>query len=136
MAERAFEHLAARWNGPGWRWWTLLAGVLLVPLTALLAAGVAELTDEAFEPLLLLFLIVEILAASLLGSGLLDSLTRKMTRGGLARESTDYVNAADKMGDLEALEERNREAQDRLTIRAGLIVLPLIITFVFFMTRI
>lgn len=136
MIERGVAVVSALWFGPHWRWWSLGLGILLVPLSALVALVVSSLTGDAFTPLLLLFLIVEILTVSLLGSGFLCSLTDKMIRGGLARDSTEFVDRMEMASDLEAIEKREEAARDELTIRAGLIVLPLIAAFVYFMTQI
>ncbi|HLT19750.1 MAG TPA: hypothetical protein VKZ96_09845 [Thermomicrobiales bacterium] len=132
---RGVEMVSAWWYGPRWRWWSLLLGILLIPLSALAAALVSALTGDDLIPLLLLFLIIEILFVSLLGSGFLRSLTDKLIRGGLARDSTEFVDRVENASDLESMEKREQAARDELTIRAALIVLPLIAAFIYFMTQ-
>lgn len=135
MYSQALASLRDRWDGERWRSWTLVAGVALLPVSAALAGLVGLLTGESVLPLLLLFLVVEILATSIVGSGLMDSMTSRMSRGGLTRESAELVDRGQNESDLMAAEERNRELRDRRTIRSGILVLPLIVGFVALLTQ-
>lgn len=131
----ALASMRERWDGDRWRWWSLLAGFALLPVSAALAGIVGLITGERMLPLILLILVVEIFVTSIVGSGLLDGMTSKMSRGGLTREGADFVDRAETEAELEAIEERQRELKDRRTVRAGIFVLPLIVAFVALLTR-
>lgn len=78
-----------KWDGPHWRWWSLLAGVALLLVTIAIGALLALVLGQDIIAFILLLLIAEVLGISAVGSGLLDSATRTMNRGGMAREGAD-----------------------------------------------
>lgn len=128
------EVMSLHWNGERWRLWSFLAGLASIPVSALVALVIGAVTGERVVPLILLFLVALILIASLIGSGIIDTLSSQMNRGGLARESTDDIDRALEEGGATESDERNREQDDRRTIRAGLFILAPIAAFVYFMT--
>ena len=132
--ESVVDLLAERWDGPRWRWWTVAGGVLLSFLLATVAVVVAALMDQRVVPLLMLFLIVVILAGSIVGSGILDSMTSRMSRGGLARETTELVEEALTDKDRRRQERQLRQVQDRRTIRSALFIVGPGILFIYLMT--
>ena len=133
MNESAIDTILTHWDGPRWRWWALVAGLVAVSLAAFAALVIAWITDQSFVPLAMLALVAVILGGSLVGSGFIDSLTSRMTRGGLARESTDLVEAARSESERESTILSNQEARDRRTIRAGLFILGPVAAFVYLM---
>ncbi len=126
--------LDARWSGERWRLWSFVAGLVSIPLALLLAAIVGLVTGERVVPLVLLFLVIAILTASLVGSGIIDTLSTQLNRGGLARESTDDINRALEAGDVKSAQEESELRRDIRTMRAGLFVIAPIVAFVYFMT--
>lgn len=129
--ESTIDTFLTHWDGHRWRWWALATGVLSVPIAALIALLISWITGERYVPLAMLVLITVILVGSLVGSGFIDSLTSRMTRGGLARESTDFVEATQSDGDRERNAQREKGARDRRTIRAGLFILGPMVAFVY-----
>jgi len=122
--------LLALWDGPRWRWWTLLAGIALVPLSVGIGALIALALGQDTIALIMLILMVELLIVSVIGSGLLDSMSRRMSRGGLARETFDLDELNRRLGKTsEENEEAEQARRDRRTIRAGLLALPITIAF-------
>lgn len=113
-----------RWDGPAWRWWALGAGVALAVVTGLfgvvLAAGIGG--DE--RSLTLLGLLVELSVAGLAGSGMLEGLSSRAIAGGMARQPLP-----ERRKPVRQISETDRLRRDRVTLRAGLIALPLLITF-------
>lgn len=128
------EILDAYWSGERWRLVTFFAGCAGVLAAIVLAFVVSVVTGERLVPLILLFLVSSILAASLIGSGIIDTLSSQMNRGGLARESTEDIDKALKSSDSEQAKARDKERRDVRTVRAGLFVIAPIIAFVYFMT--
>jgi len=127
------DRLAERWDGARWRLWTFLGGVASVPAVVAVASAVALVSGERLVPLILLLLVGLILAGSLVGSGIIDTLSSQLNRGGLARESTDDVDKALDRGDSNEPTETELQ-RDRRTIRAGLFILAPIAAFIYFMT--
>jgi hypothetical protein len=118
-----------RWDGAHWALWTLLAGCLLALATLASAALVALLFDQDVTAFMMLLLMGELLVLSTFGSGLLDGMSRRMSRGGLARETADLD---ERFANDPAYKERTEAEQrrrDRRTVRAGLLTLPLLLTF-------
>ena len=129
-----FETVIAGWNGERWKLWTLLGGILAVPLAIIIAGIVSLATGQRLIPLVLLALVAIILVGSIIGSGIIDTLTGQMNRGGLARESTEHIDRS-----LEEMSTKDREIQakalrDQRTLRSGIFLVPPIVAFVFFMT--
>ena len=115
-----------RWDGRHWRWWALLAGVVLTALAIGLAAVVSTLTGEKMMPLTFLFVTALLFVLSMIGSGMFDGLASRTIAGGLARQPAEdtRVKRAEP-GDTD------RHRRDRRTIRAGLAALPIFVTFIF-----
>jgi hypothetical protein len=65
------------------------------------------------------------LILSVTGSGMLDGLAGRAVAGGLARQPAEDVR-----GQRKPPSDADRARRDRRTIRAGLVVLPLFVTFV------
>jgi hypothetical protein len=124
------EALRDIWDSPHWRWWTLLAGILLVLISAGVAVVVATVIGHNPRALTLLFLMVEAFTISLVGSGMLDGLSRRMSRGGLARETSDIDEMRERMTGKRKLSDEEVALRDRRAIRSGLLVLPVIIGFI------
>lgn len=147
------EHLGERWSGPGWRWWSLAAGAALAG--ALWGVGVVLDGVRGIDggPLGGVLLISALLIVSLLGSGMLDSVTSRVRTGGggggvgggsgLQRRTPPGSDPAAQMttDDLPVRRSRRhrrgrnpgwndaeQERQDRRTIRCGLVALPLFVT--------
>ncbi len=128
------ETLENHWSGPRWRLWSIIAGVVSVPVTILVAFLASVITGERLVPLILLGLVIVILATSLVGSGIIDTLSSQLNRGGLARETTEDIDRAlgeDRKGS-DAV--RAKAGEDRQTIRSGLFILAPIAAFLYFMT--
>lgn len=122
--------IQARWDGPRWRWWTILVGMALVALSAAVGALFALVLNQDSTALIMLILLVELLIFSITGSGVLDSMSRRMSRGGLARETVDIDELSARLGqDLEYDSEAEQARRDRRTIRAGLLALPVMMAF-------
>ena len=122
--------LLTLWDGPRWRWWTLLAGIAVVPLSVGIGALFALALSQDTVALIMLILMVELLIVSVIGSGLLDSMSRRMSRGGLARETFDLDELNRRLGKTSEKDDETEQARrDRRTIRAGLLALPITLAF-------
>jgi hypothetical protein len=128
------EALADRWEGERWRLWSFVAGAAAVPVALAVAFVITAVSGERFVPLALLLLVAVILAGSVVGSGVIDTLSSQMNRGGLARESTGDVDRALDVGGPVNDASGPTHQKDMRTIRAGLFVLAPIAAFVYFMT--
>lgn len=117
------------WDGTYWQFWTLLAGCLLTIASLALGSLIAALLGQDARALMMLLLLAELLIFSVAGSGLLDSMSRRMSRGGLARETADLDALLANDSRQAELEEVERARRDRRTVRAGLLTLPLLLTF-------
>ena len=128
------ETIGSRWSGPKWRLWSFVGGILSVGLVIAIAFLISIVSGERLIPLVLLLLVAVILITSVFGSGIIDSLSSQMNRGGLARETTDDVDRA--LGDGRGAEPdlNSDEQDDRRTIRSGLFIIGPIAAFVYFMT--
>jgi hypothetical protein len=118
--------LKGAWSGRHWRWWTLVAGSALTGLLCGAAVLVAWAFDADSASLALLLLVVALLAISLVGAGVLDRLSARMIQGGLARQPAQQPDEAERKQSLSDTEMRRR---DRLTMRAGIMVLPVFRVF-------
>lgn len=123
------QQLLDQWDGARWAWWTLLAGCLLTGVTLALAALIALLFGQDATAVMMLLLMAELLVFSTSGSGLLDGMSRRMSRGGLARETADLDERLSKDPEYKERTEAELQRRDRRTIRAGLLTLPLLLTF-------
>lgn len=132
---RDLNDVAERWNGAAWRWWALAAGLGLVVATAGIAWLVVRVAGESFPALLSLALLAELLLLSLLGSGLMTGTSRRMSRGGLARETATIDIDHRSPEEREADKERDRAAKDRRTIRMGIMALPVALTLIYLLAR-
>jgi len=118
------ETIKDRWDGPYWRWWALGGGVALTGITAIAAIVIAALIGGDGRSLALLALIVELFGTGLLGSGMLEGLSGRAIAGGMARQPLPEQRKR-----ARPISESDRAHRDRITIRASLIALPLLITF-------
>jgi hypothetical protein len=113
-----------QWSGPAWRWWALGGGLLLAVLTSAVAGAIAAITDGDARSLTLLGLLAELCIAGAVGSGMFEGLTARAIAGGMARQPLPERRKADR-----TLSDADRLRRDRLTLRAGLIALPLLAVF-------
>lgn len=114
-----------RWDGPHWRWWSLLAGIAASGLTLAIAAAVSAVLAESTRPLAFLFMTVLLLGISTVGSGMFDGLAARAISGGLARQPAD-----DERAQRPVPSEEDRDRRDRRTVRCGLAALPALAAFV------
>ena len=121
------DWLIERWNGPRWWLWTFAAGLLLLAATVAVAVALAYLLGHNPAALTMLGLLIEILVISIIGSGFVDSLSRRLSMGGLARETADLEEMTE--SERERVIEYDRRRSERKTLAAGIIVLPLFVTF-------
>lgn len=127
------ERFDTRWNGERWRLWAFIAGFACIAISIVVAVVVAAITGERVVPLVLLFLVASILIASLIGSGIIDTLSSQLNRGGLARESTEDIDRAIGTRDEKDVRRQEESRREMRTIRAGLFVIAPIIAFLYFM---
>jgi hypothetical protein len=120
------DALKGAWRGPHWRRWSFGAGAALAIATASIVPVVALLVDRDPSSLTLLVLAVEAICIALVGAGLLERLSGRMIAGGLSRQPhPDTLQSH-----LHSPTDEDRARRDQLTIRAGLIVLPVVTIFV------
>lgn len=129
------EDLREHWNGPHWRWWALAGGVGLVLLTAALAYLASIVLEQSTSTLLAPGLLAELLVLSMMGSGVLNATSRRMSRGGLARETATLDVDHGAREPSTADKERDREARDRSTIRSAIMLLPVLLAFIYLLAR-
>ncbi len=129
------EKIREHWNGPFWRWWALAAGGAIVGLTALMALLLSLIVGQSMAALLAIALLAELLILSMIGSGTLTATSRRMSRGGLARETATLDLDYKSQEQSEAEKERDRKARDRRTIRIATMILPLILTLMYLLAR-
>lgn len=124
-----------RWDGPARHWWALLAGCSLVLVSALIGLIAGFITGQPASALLTILLIIELLVLCMMGSGLMLATSRRMSRGGLQRE-TATIDIDHRLPETREAE-RNREQQrrDRQTIRAACMALPVLIVLVYLLVR-
>ena len=127
-----------RWIGPRWRWWALLAGVALSAACLLLGALIAALFGADAPSLMLLLLMLALVVVALVGAGLLERLNSRMITGqGLERQPLPEQRRRPPMPGARVVMEKSaeQERRDRTTIRAGLMVLPLLAAFFYLLFR-
>ena len=132
------EALRERWTGSRWRWWALLAGIALTGACLLLGWLLGEAFGADAPSLMLLCLMLALVVVALVGAGLLERLSSRMIVGqGLERQPLPEDAKPRKPGDprVTFTKTAEQERRDRTTIRAGLMVLPLIIAFGFLLYR-
>ena len=118
------ESFHDNWDGRHWRWWALLAGVVLTALALALAAVLATIFDQNTAPLAFLFVTVVLFSFSMIGSGMFDGLASRAVSGGLSRQPAEDTRANRPTPD-----DIDRARRDRRTIRCGLAALPSFIVF-------
>lgn len=124
------ERLRGDWSGPRWRWWALGAGIALTALCLLAAAALAATIGANVASLALLFLMTALMAAALVGAGLLDRISGRMLMNrGLERQPLPPEQGTLSAASGGRANPAGQERRDRQTIRAGLIVLPLLAAF-------
>lgn len=122
-----------RWDGPRWRWWALAVGLALTGLCALLGAALGALFNADVPSLILLFVTLALFISAIIGAGLLERVTGRVALSqGLERQPPAAQPHARQPLDPRAPIERTPEMErrDRNTIRAGLVVLPLLAVFI------
>lgn len=118
------ESFRDRWEGPAWRWWSLLAGVVLAALAAVLGGVISLVSGRALAPLVMIALLVELLVLSGRGSGMLEGRAGRAIAGGMARQPLPERRRRG-----QNLSEAERQRRDRSTIRSGLLALPVLAAF-------
>lgn len=126
-AELLRDRFRDGWDGPRWWLWTFGAGVVLVLLTVAVMVPLAYLLGHDPKALTMLGLLAEILILSMLGSGFVDSMSRRLTMGGLTRETADLGNVTE--SERERAAEEQRQKAERRTLRAGIVVFPMFLLF-------
>ncbi len=121
------DSIRKRWEGHRWRWWALAAGAVLVGITLLIAGAISLVREGEWASLALLGLTLELALLGVIGSGMLDGLSGRAIAGGMARQPLPDSRMARPTGAAPGEAEQRR--RDRKTIRAGLIALPVFITF-------
>ena len=129
------ENMRERWDGPHWRWWALAGGSGIVMLTSVLATLASIILDQSIAALLALGLLAELLILSMMGSGMLGATSRRMSRGGLARETATLDVDYTAREQSTAEKERDRDARDRRTIRFAVMLLPVLLALVYLLVR-
>lgn len=128
-AEALRDRFSDGWDGPRWWLWTFGAGVVLVLLTVVLMVPLAYLLGHDPKSLTMLGLLAEILILSMLGSGFVDSMSRRLSMGGLARETANLEDMTE--SEQERVVEDQRRKAERRTLRSGIVVFPMFLLFCF-----
>lgn len=123
--------LRNRWDGQHWRWWALVAGLLIVPGMAVIAILFSLVLGDPIKGLWTFGLLAALFVLSLLGSGMIKNTSRRVTRGGLAHRSATIETDNRSPEERKAEEERERKELDRRTIRMGIMALPVFVTFIY-----
>lgn len=120
----------ARWHGPDGKWWALAAGIGIVVLTALVAATGAIAFEQDGRAMFVVGVLLELAVLCIIGSGLLTTTSRRLSQGGLTRETTFIDSRRRNLTEGHPRRERDRSAQDRRTVRMGTMALPLFIALI------
>lgn len=123
------------WNGPHWRFWAFISGIGMVGAATLAAWISSSIAEQPFTALLSIGLLAEMLVLSMMGSGMLTATSRRMSRGGLARETATLDIDSQSAERSELGQARYNAARDRRTTRAGIILLPSLLTFIYLLAR-
>lgn len=129
------DDMRGHWDGPHWRCWALAGGFGIVALTTALATLASVVLDRSMTALLAIGLLAELLILSMMGSGMLSATSRRMSRGGLARETATLDIDYSAREQSAAEKEHDRGARDRRTIRFAIMLLPALLTFVYLLAR-
>jgi len=125
----------APWNRLDWRWQALAAGIALVLTTALVALLASLVTSERASVFLTIGLLAELFILCMIGSGMLSGTSRRMSLGGLQRETatidTDFKPPEKRKVD----KERDQQMRDQRTIRIGIMALPVFLAFIYMLFR-
>lgn len=127
------------WDSPHWRWWSLVGGCLLVAAGVLIGFILGLITGEEVRPLIALVFFAIVMVLSLIGSGMIESVNRRVTGEG---EDSRQLRRKRMRGESDEEEERplteeervlkaEQEKQDRRTVAAGLALLPVIVVFLY-----
>jgi hypothetical protein len=114
------------WTGRHWRWWTLAAGAVLTGMLVVIAVLLALVSGADGASLTLLLLGLALVGTALVGAGALERLSARMIQGGLTRQPLPDQAPS---GDQPATRAADRERRDRVTIRSGLMILPMLLVF-------
>lgn len=98
--------------------------------STIVAALLSILLGERASVLVIVALLAELFLISMVGTGMLTATSRRMSRGGLTRETAtiDIDRRPPEKRELDA--ERDRVERDRRTIRAGIMALPVFLSLV------
>lgn len=133
------ELFRSLWDSPHWRWWSLLGGVLLVVAGLLIGFILSLITGEDIRPLIALVYFAVVMVLSLIGSGMIEGINRRVTGEDLdprklrrqrMRGDQDEDEERPLTEEERALKEA-QEKQDRRTVAAGLALLPVIAVFLY-----
>ena len=107
----------------------------MAAMTALPAGLIAAITGQPFSAIMALGLLAELLVLSMMGSGMLSGTSRRMSLGGLSRETAtlDIDERLSKHSETERA--RDSQLRDRRTTRAGIMLLPALLTFIYLLAR-
>lgn len=120
--------LQDRWDGPRWVLWSILIGAAGVVLTAIVLVPVAIAIGHDPRALTTFGLMIELFILSMVGSGMLDSVSKKMAKGGLTRDAADLEERLSRE-ERQKMAEEEKERKDRRTLRAGATVAPIFVAF-------
>lgn len=115
-----------QWDGPAWRWWALGSGIALVAVTIGASGALAAIVGGDARSLAMLGLLIELFVAGMIGSGMLEGLSSRAIAGGMARQPLPDQRSS---GRTRPLSEPDRLRRDRITLRAGMLALPPLLTF-------
>jgi hypothetical protein len=124
-----------RWNRLDWRWRALATGFALVLVTVLVALLASLVIGERTSAFLTIGLLAELFILSLIGSGMLAGTSRRMSLGGLQRETATIDTDFKPPDESGAGKERDRQLRDRRTIRVGIMALPVFLAFIYMLFR-
>jgi hypothetical protein len=119
------DSLHDRWDGSSWRWWAFLAGVMLALLAVVAGLAASLALSGTRSSLVLAALLVELFVIGLAGSGVLTGVTSRVLGSGIARQPLPKVPPP-----ARELADHERARQDRRTLRAGLMTMPVLVAFV------
>lgn len=104
-------------------------------VTAVVALLASLVTSERASVYLIIGLLAELFILSLMGSGMLAGTSRRMSLGGLQRETatidTDFKPPEERGAD----KERDHQLRDRRTIRMGIMALPVFLALIYMLFR-
>lgn len=103
----------------------------MVPGVAVIALLFSLVLGDPIKGLWTFGLLAALFVLSLIGSGMIKSPTRRVTRGGFANKSATIDIEHKSAEELEAEKEREQKELDRRTIRMGIMALPVLVVFIY-----